>query len=203
MRGACRFIIAWACTIGLTPSPARADNRPTPPSSAVAPAAQQAGPAIAARRPDLSVASVWLGKGTATHTDERFEPLGRSPWVGEKVSLVCDVRMSDSAPSGWSIAWFIDGQVTCGEGDFMIHTPSCEFSWSLSGGTTVFIDYVAHTPGSHKYRCAVDIHDAVHESSESNNAKQISFTVNQPVQPIPRLVSPQIPGPGPQFRRLR
>lgn len=203
MRGASRSLIVLACTIGLTPTPAGADNRPTPPSSAVAPAAQQAGPAVAVRRPDLSVASVWLGKGTATHTDERFEPLGRSPWVGEKVSLVCDVRMSPAAPGGWSIAWYIDGQITCGEGDFMIHTPNCEFTWSFSGGTTAFIDYVPHTPGSHTYRCAVDVHNAIQESSEANNAKQVSFTVNQPPRPVPRLISPQIPGPGPQFRPLR
>ena len=154
-------------------------------------------------KPDLVVRAVWLGQGTG----DRFAQLGRNPKVGETVSLVCDPLVVRSVPPGWKIAWYVDGQKKCGEGQFTLtNAPECEFAWPFAEGTPVFIDWVPHQTGTHTYRCAVDVGNAVNEANESNNSKQVSFTVAAAALPtVTPPLAPPAPGaakPGP-FLKLR
>ncbi len=203
MRASLRSLVLLAGTAGFLAQVVLADHRPTPPSSAQAAGAGQVGTVVSALGPDLRVPSVWIGPGTG----DPFAALGRDLWVGETVSLICDVRMTAGAPTGWAIAWYIDGQKTCGEG-VCTTNPTCEWPWPLTEGTTAYINYVPHVAGPHTYRCVVDIHNTVTESKEGNNAAQVSFTARlRPLDGtplvIPRAVVPQLPVPGPQFRPRR
>jgi hypothetical protein len=126
--------------------------------------------------PDISVSSVWLGKGDVGHG---FEPLGHNPLVGEQISLVCDVGISGTVPRmAFKMAWYVDGAKTCGEGTETVQNPpTCEFTWPLEVGQKLFVSYVPHQAGTHTYKCAADIGNQVKERNENNNSKTISFTV--------------------------
>jgi len=183
-------VSAWA-----TPA-APIDPKKVPPGAAAMRTAIPAGKTL----PNLAVDGVRLGAGTG----DRFAPLGHSPMLGEKVSLICKLDFAGLPPAGWTLAWFVDGVKTCGEGVFTT-APSCEYEWGMGAqAIEVFIDWVGHEAGSHTYRCAVDTHHVVLESSESDNSKEMSFQVKAPLQPIsPDLIPVTAPRLGPQFRRLR
>jgi len=183
--------LAWGAALA-----AAADQRGKPPSTLVA----KTPPAVAVVvKPNLSVGSVWLGAGSG----DRFAPLGHAPRLGETVSLVCRVNVTSKAPSGWKMAWYVDGVKTCGEGKFAVIQHDCEFPWPFDFGTEVFIDYVPHQTGSHTFRCAVDIGADVAESSELDNAKQVSFNVVLGLQKVPDEKIPITRAPaGPRLRRV-
>lgn len=184
-----------ALTMASAGAAVAADKPPTPPPSMVKRTPPAGGIAF---KPNLGVGGVWIGSGTG----DRFAPLGRSPRLGETVSLVCDVTVAGSPPPGWRMAWKVDGVATCGEGTYVVGEHGCLYRWILGKGSEAFIDWVPHTTGTHTFSCVVDVGGDVKESNESDNAKQVTFTVVKPLHSLPGSIIPTTRAPmGPRIRR--
>ena len=174
---------------------AAADKRPKPPPSMVARTPAAGGVVF---KPNVGVGGVWIGSGTG----DRFAPLGHSPRLGETVSLVCDVTVAGSPPPGWRMAWKVDGVTTCGDGPYAVTEHDCLYRWVLGMGSEAFIDWVPHTTGTHTFSCVVDVDGDLQESNETDNSKQVTFTVVKPLQAVPGALIPRTRAPvGPRIRR--
>lgn len=154
-------------------------------------------------KPDITVDAVGIGKPSPGGV---FDPLGHSPQVGEEFTLICAIGIAGALDrNAFKIAFYIDGQKTCGEGtEVMLNPPVCEYTWPLSVGAKAVLSYISHTPGRHTYRCAAGIRDQVTEHTEGNNSKEVAFTTLWTAVPIVRdrkAIGHPLPDPGPRLIR--
>jgi hypothetical protein len=164
-------VVLAAAALAVTALPAAAAPPPPPSKDPAKPVADHVQPGSHALRPDISVKSAWIGAGPVS---QAWTPLPANPtvWAGDTIWLGCDVGISGSIPpQAFKMAWYIDGQKTCGEGiDSLSNAPVCEWTYSISVGHQVLMSYVPRAAGTHTYRCAVDIANQVDERNESNNS---------------------------------
>ncbi len=154
--------------------------------------------------PDISVKSAWIGAGPVS---QAWTPLPANPTVpaGDTIWLGCDVGISGSIPPlAFKMAWYIDGQKTCGEGsDSLPNAPLCEWTYSITVGHQVIMSYVPRAAGTHTYRCAVDIANQVAERNESNNTSaDLPFRVSRRLTAHPEAerLRVQVPRTGPRLQ---
>ncbi len=171
-----RSLVALLAALGLAAVTRVAPAAPPPPPSSSS-AKPQTGTAAGGQHqivPDVRVNSAWIADGPVT---DAWTPLPANPtvWVGETIWLGCDVGITGTIPPlAFKMAWYIDGQKTCGEGiDSLPNAPVCEFAYSITVGHKVIMSYVPHAAGAHTYRCAVDIGNQLAESNESNNSSAV------------------------------
>ncbi len=168
---------------------------PSPSSQAVV---QKKARAAMTQFPNIRVVDLWLGSGHAG----LYTRLDRTPKVGEVISLVCVVEVRGTPSAPWRAAMSIDGVNFCGIGDLQLWPP-CDWQWQPSGSDDVAMFYIPTEAGRHTYRCATDVTGVVAETSELDNARQITFDVISPLSASPRQHLPVTAPPvGPQFRRF-
>jgi len=152
------------------PPPSQA-QRQTAASASTQPAAQ-----VPAVLPDIAVTNAWIGPGDPP--PELYALLGRNPWVGETITLGCEIAITGNVPANsFQVAWVVDGVNTCGEGDWTLNNPPvCAFTWPFPTGTQAALTYVPHAAGTHTFKCDADTGHQVQESHEGNNSRTITFT---------------------------
>ncbi len=143
--------------------------------------------------PDLVVTNAWIGPGDPP--PGLYALLGRSPWVGETVTLGCEVAIKGNVrPNSFKVAWVVDGAKTCGEGDWTLgNAPACEFTWPFSNGAQAAITWVPHTAGAHTFECRVDTAHEVRESDEVNNVRGVGFSVIARAKELGPLTAKPLP----------
>jgi len=126
--------------------------------------------------PDIAVTNAWIGPGDPPPNLQAL--LGRNPWVGEMITLGCEITITGQVPANtFTVSWWVDGVKTCGEGTWQLQDPPlCEYTWPFATGTQVALTYVPHTAGPHVYSCKADTGKQVAEFPESNNHRDVPFT---------------------------
>ena len=125
---------------------------------------------ILLKKPDLVIRKIWFAKWVENPNASPLVPITTDLKLGEKVWMVCDLVNDGPADSKglWILGFYIHNAMKWNN------------SWGdLGAGKPLrgLGSYTPDAPGTHNFKCVLDVNNTINESHEDNNVKEILFKV--------------------------